>query len=148
MPLKPTAILEKEAQCYLRTENEKSSAVQAFSNLEGFPRLTCRRFVLGFQPFCSLSALVGKSNHISWFSTNLTGSSSMKEGKKLAFFQEKSIFSQIATCPQKAIVEGNRDDCLEENIGLKPFSKKKCFFFCFLHVLDPYSIKSFANHFS
>ena len=65
MPLKPTAILEKEAQCYLRTENEQSSAVQAFSNLEGFPRLNCRQFVLGFQPFCSFSALVGKSNHIS-----------------------------------------------------------------------------------
>lgn len=99
----------------------------------------------GTSAVCSFSVLLKRSSHMSRLSTNLGKVLSWKEKRTRYYFGRRVIFSQITACPQKAIVEGKIDDRLGENVGLKPFSKEMLYFF--FNALDPYSIKSFANHF-
>lgn len=72
----------------------------------------------------------------------------MKGKRNLAYFGRRVIFSQIAPCPQKAVFIGKQIIACKKKkkVGLKTFSREMlCFYF--FNNLDPYSIKSFANHF-
>lgn len=128
MPLKPTVIL----QMLSVTRELKNSMAQwskLFSNLERFPeahlQMACTEISIALFFWCSVRK---KQPHFKIF---YQLNRKFYHERKLLLFQERVIFSQITTCPQKAIVERNRDYCSEENVGLKPFSKKKCFYFFF-----------------